>query len=155
MKKISCGILQSSYIKLTESLFQFSWLWSKNKKQKICGNPPRLPICAFLYKNHAKNFEIFCLFLSDLWQGVALLRHQRWLPSGDSICGRRDLRPLLGNRWLAHPLLSDWRAADCRSLLARSEEWNVGVAGMFCGCGQCACDFEKSGLFFKTCSRDH
>ena len=51
---------------------------------------------------------------------MALLCYQRGVPCGDTICGRCDLRTLLGDGWLADPRLKDWFTADCGCLLARS-----------------------------------
>jgi len=95
--------------------------------------------------------NLFYFSSPDLWQRVALLRHRRWLPSGDAICGRRDLWPLPRDRWLAHPLLSDWRAADCRSLLARLGVW--AWLAWFVGVVKVHVTLKGGG--FKTCSRGH
>lgn len=43
-------------------MFQFFLTQAKIKKQKICGNLPWLPVCAFIYKNHADNVKFFVSF---------------------------------------------------------------------------------------------
>lgn len=64
--------------------------------------------------------ETLCPVCADLWQGVALLRDQRGVSSGHTLCGRCDLWALPGDGRLAHSHLKDWYAAHCGRLLARS-----------------------------------